>query len=134
MSQHTNNARPEDGNNVGEGIELWLAGVLHWGILLAAVAIAVAGALYLARHGNDAPQYHQFHGEPRALLSVSGILRNAAQGQTLGLLMAGLLLLIATPIARVVGALLAFAVRRDLMYAIISSTVLAGLLLGLLAS
>jgi uncharacterized membrane protein len=46
----------------------------------------------------------------------------------------GILLLVATPIARVMGALVSFALRRDVTYAVISSLVLAALLYSLLAS
>jgi uncharacterized membrane protein len=42
--------------------------------------------------------------------------------------------LIATPIARVIGCVLAFVVERDLTYIVVSLVVLAGLLFGLVAS
>jgi uncharacterized membrane protein len=134
MAKHLESSTAPDGANVDADIDLWLAGLLRWGTLLAAATIALAGALYLVWHGGEAPRYHKFHGEPQGLTSVSGILHDAAQGHSLGLLMLGLLLLIATPIARVIGALAAFAFRRDLVYVVISGVVLAGLLYGLLAS
>ena len=46
----------------------------------------------------------------------------------------GLLLLVATPMARVVAALVGFVRQRDLVYVVVSSLVLATLLYSLLAS
>jgi len=120
--------------NVGEKVEVWLASLLRAGTLLAALVLLIAGALYLARHGQDAPGYAAFHGEPAELKSIDGILREARSGNREALVMVGLLLLIGTPIARVIGCVLAFVVDRDLTYVVVSLVVLAGLLFGIVAS
>lgn len=126
-------AAPPDSQDNIEAVDAWLANVLRFGTIAAAMVIALAGVVYLMRHGSDVPQHQNFRGEPAELKSAFGILQEALHGGSRGLLMAGMLLLIATPIARVAGALLAFALRRDVTYVILSGLVLAGLLFGLLA-
>lgn len=126
--------QPTRAANLSETVDVWLASLLRGGTVLAALVLLVAGAMYLARHGHEAPDYAAFRGEPAELKSIDGIVHAAREGSRRGLVMIGLLLLIATPIARVVGCVLAFVVERDLTYVIVSLVVLAGLLYGLVAS
>lgn len=124
----------EPAANVGEKVEVWLASLLRAGTLLAAFVLLVTGAMYLARHGQDTPSYQAFHGEPSELKSIDGILHEARSGNREALIMVGLLLLIATPIARVIGCVLAFIAERDLTYIVVSLVVLGGLLFGIVAN
>ncbi|MCH8199988.1 MAG: DUF1634 domain-containing protein [Chloroflexi bacterium] len=98
------------------------------------IVIAVGGVAYLVTSGGQVPHYETFRGEPSDLRSIHGIVVDAAQLHARGVIQLGLLLLVATPIARVIGALGAFALRRDATYVVISSLVLAALLYSLLAS
>jgi len=116
-----------------DAIELILSRVLLAGTLLAAVVIAIGGAAYLLRDGRQQPHYETFRGEPPKLESAAGILRDATQLDPQGIIALGILLLIATPVARVVAALMGFAWRKDAKYVLISSVVLAALVYGLLA-
>lgn len=120
--------------NVAESVEVWLASLLRAGTLLAALVLLVSGGLYLAQHGQAAPDDAAFHGEPAELRSIDGILKSARAGNREAFVMVGLLLLIATPIARVMGCVLAFMAERDWTYVAVSVVVLAGLLFGLVAS
>ncbi len=124
---------PEHTEN-GQGIERWLGNLLRWGTIVSAAVIALGGVAFLWEHGGDVPRYETFHGENEDLKSIGGIFWDAASRQSRGIMQLGLLLLVATPIARVIGALAAFAWRRDLTYVVISSLVLAALLYSLLAS
>ena len=118
----------------GESIEILLGNLLRWGTLISATVIALGGIAYLATSGGETPHYEAFHGEPSGLRSVPGIVADALAWHSGGVIQLGLLLLVATPIARVIGALVAFALRRDAKYVVISSLVLAALLYSLLAS
>lgn len=111
-----------------------LAHVLRAGVLLAAAVVLCGGAVFLARHGLERPAYHAFHGEPGDLRSVSGILADAAALRGRGLVQLGLLLLVATPIARVVFSIVGFLRQRDWLYVAITGVVLALLLYGLVSS
>ena len=105
--------------------------LLRTGTLSSASVILLGGALYLARHSQERPDYHTFHGVPTQLHTLSGILSGAVHGQSLAIIQLGLLLLIATPIARVLFSVIAFLAERDYMYVVISAIVLAVLLYSL---
>ena len=62
---------------------------------------------------------------------MSGIIAGVFAGHGRGLIQLGLLLLIATPVARVVLLALGFALQRDRLYVIVSVVVLTFLLYGL---
>ena len=114
-----------------EKVEGIISALLRTGVTAAAATVLAGGLLYFVRAGGVAPDYHVFRGEPAALRGVSGVLKGAWHGQALSVVQLGLLLLIATPVARVVFACVAFAIQRDRSYVIISLVVLAVLLYSL---
>ena len=83
--------------------------VLRGGVALAAAVVLVGAALYLFRHGIEKAAYGTFTGEAADLRLPSGILRRAFAGSPRGIIQAGLLRLIATPIARVAASVYLFA-------------------------
>jgi uncharacterized membrane protein len=112
-------------------LENIVGNLLRIGVTLAAVVVFGGGALYLIRHGMTSPDYRVFHGEPADLRSVSGVVTEALSLQGRGIIQLGLLLLMATPIARVAFSIFAFAQQRDLTYVIVTLIVLAVLLYSL---
>ena len=108
--------------------------LLRTGVLLAASVVLFGGILYLAHRGSMHADYHVFHGEPRNLEKPSFTIRDAFSGSPEAIIELGLLLLILTPIARVVFSVIAFARERDVMYVIMTLVVLAVLLYSLLAA
>lgn len=114
-----------------ERTERAIGALLRGGLLFSAAIVLTGGALFLARHGAAAPSYRAFRGEPADLRQVSGIVHAALEGRGRGLIQLGLLLLIATPIARVAFAAVAFALESDRLYTAIALLVLAILLVSL---
>jgi len=115
-------------------LEIRLGHLLRAGVIIAASVVLIGGIIYLVRHGLELPAYHTFRGEPLALRTMDGVLAESMQLHGRGIIQLGLLLLIATPIARVALAAYGFARQRDWMYVGISASVLALLLYGLLMS
>ncbi len=112
-------------------VEQTVGNLLRFGVMLAAIIVLTGGLLYLIRYGAAPPHYNGFQGEPSDLRSVSGIVADALSFRSRGLIQLGLLLLVATPIARVVFLTFAFARRRDHTYAIMALIVLALLVYSL---
>ncbi len=108
-----------------------VAALLRTGVHLAAAVVLLGGLVYLARHGGERPHYGVFHGEPSDLRTMGGILGDAASFSGRGIVQLGLVLLIATPVARVALSLLAFGLQRDWTYVLLTAVVLALLLASL---
>jgi uncharacterized membrane protein len=107
--------------------------VLRTGVSVSAVVVAAGALVYLSRRGGLTPTYDVFTGEPADLRSVSGILGDARAGSGRGLIQLGLLLLIATPVARVVFSIVGFARQRDWLYVGMAALVLLLLTVSLLS-
>jgi uncharacterized membrane protein len=114
-----------------ERLEGVLGNVLRWGVVSAAVVVGLGAVIFLLRHGSERPVYEIFRGEPSDLKTVPGILTDAWGGRGRGLIQLGLLLLIATPVTRVVLSIAAFAIQRDRRYVLITLVVLVVLLYSL---
>jgi uncharacterized membrane protein len=113
-------------------LENIVGNLLRVGVMLAAVVVFGGGALYLIRHGATSPDYRVFHGEPADLRSVPGVVTEALALRGRGIIQLGLLLLIATPIARVAFSVFAFAQQRDRTYVVVTLVVFGILLYSLL--
>jgi uncharacterized membrane protein len=106
--------------------------LLRTGVILAASLVFVGGVLFVVRHPFPVTNYHDFQGEPEELRTVSGILRNAFSWHGRGLIQLGLLVLIATPVARVIFSVIAFLYEKDWTYVAVTLLVLSLLLYSLL--
>ncbi|MDW8059701.1 MAG: DUF1634 domain-containing protein [Thermomicrobium sp.] len=116
-------------------IDLLISRTLRLGVSIAAAIGALGLLLFFVR----GPQ----PGDPRTLhellalqsgslkTSPSAILEGVLHGQPDDIMRLGLLVLILTPTARVAFTLVLFLLERDLVFVVISSVVLAILLLGL---
>ncbi|MGA8540828.1 MAG: DUF1634 domain-containing protein [Terriglobales bacterium] len=113
---------------------LILGNVLRAGVLLSAAVVLCGGCIYLAGHGHEPANYRVFRGEPPEYRAIRAVIRNAMNGRGRGLIQLGLLLLIATPIARVAFSVVGFAIERDRMYVGFTLIVLAILLYSLFGS
>ena len=117
-----------------EQVENTIAELLRGGVMLSAVVVIVGAILYLGSSPFAHVRYRTFQGEPEHLKSVHGIVRSAFSGQARSIMQLGLLLLIATPIARVIFSVFAFAIESDRMYVIFTLIVLGVLLYSLFGS
>ncbi len=106
--------------------------LLRIGVLLAAVVVLAGGIVFLARHGGDVPDYRLFRGQPDYLRSLGGIVQSALALNARGVVQLGLVLLVATPIARVAMSAILFAFERDRTYVLVTLLVLSLLLKSLL--
>jgi len=115
-------------------IEVIIANLLRAGVMLAAALVFLGGVVFLVRHGHAPANYRVFVGEPSELRNWKGVIRAAFALRGEGIIQLGLLVLIATPVARVAFSVFAFAIERDWLYVGISAFVLSVLLYSLLGT
>jgi len=112
-------------------VEQFIGRLLRAGVMLSAVVVLLGGTVYLVRYGAAPADYGTFRGVPEGLDSVRGVIGGALELRSRWIVQLGLLLLIATPIARVGLSLAAFARQRDRTYVTITALVLGLLLFSL---
>lgn len=124
---------PDTGRMADQDLDNALGLLLRIGVLLAATVVLAGGAVHLAEHGGEpARTYHDFGDQPEYLRHVASVARHSATGDGRAIIQLGILLLIATPIARVVFSVFAFWVQRDYLYVGVTIVVLVILLYSLL--
>jgi uncharacterized membrane protein len=115
-------------------MEVAMAILLRAGVIAAAVLVAIGGALMLRHPSLPVPNYTVFHPPGAhaasasanvAFRSISGVLGQLRTGSAGSIIALGLLVLVATPIARVIFAIVGFSRERDWLYTVVSLIVLA---------
>ncbi|MGA7624756.1 MAG: DUF1634 domain-containing protein [Candidatus Acidiferrales bacterium] len=119
------------GNIQDKKVETFLGKLLRAGVFLAAIVVLTGGVWHVLQSRDALPNYKIFHGEPTELRHVPKIVHDAISMQPLGLIQLGLLLLIATPVARVFFSVVGFVIERDWMYVVATLLVLALLIYSL---
>ncbi len=115
-----------------EQLESMIGNTLRIGVLTSATIVAVSGMFYLIQHRADHVTYGTFHMERTNLRVLSGIFRSAMRLRADAIIQMGLVLLIATPIARVVFAAVGFYLEHDYLYVAVSLTVAAILIYSIM--
>jgi uncharacterized membrane protein len=113
-------------------MEVAMGNLLRAGVLIAAAVVCIGGVLYLNQTRGPRPDYATFHGVAAEFRSPSAIVKQLPSGNSSAIIQFGLLLLIATPIARVVFAAFAFFAEKDWLYVVVSLAVLVVLMYSLL--
>lgn len=113
-------------------LEEGMGQLLRAGVILAALIVFIGGLLYLSQTRGPRPDYSTFHGVAAELRSPSGIVKELPSGSSNAIIQFGLLLLIATPIARVIFGAFGFFAEKDWLYVAVSLVVLAVLMYSLL--
>ena len=105
-------------------LEMAMGRMLQTGVTIAAMVVLFGGILYLAKNGGSLRDYQHFREATPATTTVAGIVSSAAHLDPRGIMGLGILLLIATPVCRVIFGVVGFAVLRDKLYTLISLIVL----------
>ncbi len=108
--------------------------LLRFGVILAAAWVLAGGIHYAIQYRGAKPDYRAFHGEPADLRYTHEIVQEALQLNARAVIQFGLLLLIATPIARVAFSVIGFALEKDWMYVGITLVVLTLLICTFISS
>lgn len=107
--------------------------MLRIGVTVAACVVLAGGILHLLQfHGGVQNQnYREFHGKVTPPMDLAPVFAGVHALDSRSIIQLGILLLIATPIVRVLFCIVAFAVQKDKLYVLVSGTVFAVLLYSL---
>ena len=100
-----------------------LGWVLRIGVIVSFSVVFIGGVLYLYRHGAETLEHTKFTGIPDFTQS-GGIIHGILNFRGRSVIQLGIILLIATPIMRIIFSAIGFALEKDRMYVGISLLVL----------
>lgn len=107
-------------------VEKTVGQLLRFGVITASVVVLIGGIMYLIDLGQTGrPDYHIFKGEESNLITFEGIFMGFFSLKPMAIIQFGTLLLIITPILRIIFSLVAFAIEKDKLYVGITLIVLS---------
>lgn len=98
--------------------------LLRYGVLTSSLIVLIGGTVYLIRHGHQLTAYREFLGEPDKFRKPGLMWQAVMRGEGRPLIMLGLLVLIATPIARIAFSILGYLLEKDYLYTALTVIVL----------
>jgi uncharacterized membrane protein len=119
------------GKPTDQELDIFVAGMLRFGVTLSSLVVLAGGLLVLQHPWSAIPDYSHFQAGDISLRNFSGIFRGAVHLRAQSVIQLGLVVLIATPVARVVFCVVGFIRQRSHLYIVISSAVLVILLFSL---
>ena len=106
--------------------------ILRAGVVISMTVVFIGGAIFLYRHGHSVPDYHEFKKVPYFIHNTSGIIEGVTNLKGQAIIQFGILLLIATPVARVAFSAIGFIIEKDHLYTVITLIVLLIILVSML--
>ena len=106
--------------------------VLRAGVIMSISVVFIGGIIYLYRHGSSIEDYHDFKGVPAFVHSISGIIHGILTGRGRAIIQAGIILLILTPVVRIIFSAIGFVLEKDWLYVGITLIVLTIIVVGAL--
>lgn len=107
--------------------------VLRIGVFLSIGIVLFGGTVYLYRHGNEIADYHTFKGVPDFVRTGADILHGILTFRGRAVIQGGIVLLIATPIIRVLFSAVGFILEKDYLYTGITILVLLIIFISMLS-
>ena len=119
------------GNN--QSLEIAMGNMLRAGVTVAALFVLGGGIPFLLQFRGPLPDYSHFDGGRDGHEHIGAIVAGVHHFESMSLIEFGILLLIATPICRVIFGVVGFSLMKDRLYASVSAIVLFILLLSFFA-
>src|SRR4051812_40156145 len=105
-------------------IQKMISNILRYGVLTSALFVISGGIIFLANNAQLTASYAHLEGATFQLRNLAGIIAGVKNLQGDAIIQLGVVILIATPIARIVFSVFAFAIEKDYLYVVITVIVL----------
>ena len=112
-------------NAADTDIQQIIGWILRLGVFISMLVVFIGGCFYIYRHSTEPVHYSQFVGVPEFVHTPGGIWHGILTLRGRAIIQAGIILLIATPIVRILFSAIGFVLEKDWLYTGISLLVLA---------
>lgn len=111
-------------------MEIFIGKWLRYGVYTSAAVAILGGILYLFQ-SQDLPDYTHFTGAAPQYRHLPGIWKGVLQLDGASIIQFAAVILIATPIMRIIFSVIAFAIEKDWLYVVITLIVFSIILFGM---
>lgn len=105
-------------------IQLILGTLLRAGVIISMGIVLIGGAIFLVHHQGAVIDYKVFKPELNKFSSIAAIFKGVLTFKGDAIVQFGILMLIFTPVARIVFAIFSFLIERDYLYVLIGIIIL----------
>ncbi len=112
-------------------MQLIMGNLLRVGVVLSMTVVAIGGIIYLLGFGQLKADYSEFVMDEAGFFSLASIWTGILEMNGKAIIQLGILLLIFTPISRVILAVFSFFLERDYLYVLIGLMILGIILFSL---
>ncbi|MEJ5962481.1 DUF1634 domain-containing protein [Pedobacter immunditicola] len=116
---------------VDQDIQVILGTLLRVGVILAMTVVLIGGVMYLMEYSNELVDYNTFKPFDNEYATIAAIFKGLYIMDSKAIIQFGTILLIFTPITRVVFSIFSFLIERDYLYVVIGLIVLSVILFSL---
>ncbi|RTL53239.1 MAG: DUF1634 domain-containing protein [Sphingobacteriales bacterium] len=116
-----------------DDLEFAMGNLLRLGVIISSIIVVIGGIIYLYKHGMQIPEYATFTGDKSMFNAVTKIFKGLKEWKGQAIIQLGIMVLIFTPIARIVFSFIGFLIEKDLLYMLLTLIVLAIITFSLLA-
>ena len=112
-------------------VQVILGTLLRVGVISSMTVVFIGGIVYLLSNHSNLVNYREFDAGKSGMSSIISVYRGVLAGEGMAIIQFGTLLLIFTPVARVVFSVFSFLIERDYLYVAIGLLVLVVILISL---
>ena len=112
-------------------MQLIMGNLLRAGVVLSMTVVFIGGLIYLMGYGKQVANYSEFVMDESGFFSLASIWTGMLEMNGKAIIQLGILLLIFTPISRVILAVFSFLLERDYLYVLIGLIILSIILFSL---
>ena len=112
-------------------MQLIMGNLLRAGVVLSMTVVFIGGVIYLMGYGKLQADYSEFVMDEAGFFSLASIWAGMLEMNGKAIIQLGILLLIFTPISRVILAVFSFLLERDYLYVLIGLIILSIILFSL---
>ena len=114
-------------------MQMLLGKVLRAGMIISTSIVFIGGIFYIYRHGHTIADYKDFKGVPAFIATAGGVVNGVVNLKGQAIIQLGIILLIFTPILRVMFSTIGFVLEKDYLYVGITLLVLAIIFMSMLS-
>lgn len=112
-------------------LQVVLGTLLRVGVLVSMIIVFIGGVMYMIEQGSAVKDYGNFIVDANSFNSIPKIISELKQFKSGAIIQFGILMLILTPVLRIVFSVYSFLMEQDYLYVIIGFIVLAIILISL---
>ncbi len=115
-------------------MQIIIGWILRTGVAVSMIIVVIGGILFMYHYGHNTADYSSFKGVPHFLLGIGPVIGGIADLSSQAIIQLGIIMLIATPVIRVLFSAIGFIIEKDYLYTAMTVIVLMIILFSMLSS